>query len=72
MYKICDLGISKQNQVATTMFVGTPYYIAPEILSRRGGTYSYQVDIWALGLVLYEVFTGTTFFNGIVFISRIG
>lgn len=33
--------------------VGTPYYIAPEIWRKE--KYNYKVDIWALGVVLYEL-----------------
>ena len=36
--------------------VGTPDYLAPELLARRG--YSYEVDFWALGVVLYQFLVG--------------
>jgi serine/threonine protein kinase len=42
--------------------VGTMPYMAPEIL--RGETGSYQSDIWALGVVLYEAVTGQWPFGG--------
>lgn len=38
---------------------GTPNYIAPEILgTRRGCGYSYPVDIWAIGCILYTLLFG--------------
>lgn len=53
--KITDFGISKLkdiNKLANTR-VGTPYYMAPEII--LGKFYSYQVDYWGLGCILYEL-----------------
>ena len=36
---------------------GTPNYIAPEILDSQRG-HSFEVDIWAMGVVLYTVLIG--------------
>lgn len=41
--------------------VGTPYYIAPDILN---GDYTEVVDMWALGVVLYMMVSGLPPFNG--------
>ena len=35
--------------------VGTPYYLAPEIIKNQ--PYSFSCDIWSLGVVLYELCT---------------
>ena len=35
---------------------GTPNYIAPEMLDKKG--HSYEVDIWALGCILYTLLVG--------------
>ena len=57
-----DFGLSKQGiakgHVGTKSFCGTAEYLAPEIILRKGhGT---GVDWWALGMVLFEMLTGTT------------
>src|SRR5690606_2338374 len=41
--------------------VGTPDYIAPEIITQSG--HSFAVDWWALGVVLYEFLLGVPPFN---------
>lgn len=64
--KAIDFGIAKlmqnpnkqksENTNKTFTFVGTPHYMAPEIIMGKG--YSYLVDIWSLGIVLYEFLSG--------------
>ena len=38
---------------------GTPNYIAPEILEEK--PYSYSVDIWSLGVIIYTMIIGKVF-----------
>ena len=54
--KIGDFGISKvidQTVQASKTFVGTPYYLSPEMV--EGKPYSTKADIWALGVILYNL-----------------
>ena len=53
--KIGDLGIAKilQNTVHARTFIGTPYYISPELC--KDLPYDNKSDVWALGCVLYEM-----------------
>lgn len=45
--------------------MGTPLYLAPEIINESG--YSYKADVWSLGVIMFEImnlevpFFGTTF-----------
>ena len=42
--------------------MGTPLYVAPEMLDKtQSGAFS---DFWALGVILYEMASGTTPFRG--------
>merc|ERR1712131_17201 len=57
--KITDFGLatelSHRNERMKT-FCGTPNYLPPEMIARRG--YSAQVDIWSLGVLLYHLLVG--------------
>ena len=35
---------------------GTPNYIAPEVLTKKG--HSYEVDIWSIGCIMYTLLVG--------------
>ena len=54
--KFIDFGTVKEIRDRTTTFVGTYSYMAPEIF--RGTGYSFQVDMWSLGIMIYEFFCG--------------
>ena len=56
--KLSDLGLGRQIEGVTGNFTtcGTAYYVCPEIAAGEK-KYSYNVDIWSLGIVLYELIT---------------
>ena len=41
--------------------VGTPYFMAPEVFS---GKYDAKIDIWSLGVLLYQLVSGILPFQG--------
>jgi len=60
--KISDFGLSKPGGLGKTQSVlGTPLYMAPEI--ERGGGYDGKVDLWAAGLIIYEMLNGKKLFH---------
>lgn len=51
-----DFGVAKElsrGPAQAETIVGTPYYLSPETV--RGEPYTTKVDLWALGVVLYEL-----------------
>lgn len=61
---LADFGISKilDPRETTKSFIGTPEYIAPEVILQKG--YNKAVDIWCFGILLYEMVFGLPpFFN---------
>jgi hypothetical protein len=63
--KVGDYGLSKfissSQRTAQTQSVGTVHYMAPEIST---GNYNKQIDIYAAGIILYEMLTGRVPFDG--------
>ncbi|MDE3170765.1 MAG: protein kinase [Acidobacteriota bacterium] len=62
--KIMDFGIARSMDAMTRLtgsMVGTPAYMAPEQVA--GKQVDFRTDIYALGLILYEIFTGQPAFQ---------
>jgi serine/threonine protein kinase len=55
---LIDMGLAKFVVGKTYSMVGTPSYIAPEVLLGRG--HNKTVDYWAFGVILFEMLAGTT------------
>ena len=56
--KLADFGFAKQAQIGSFLrtLVGTPSYMAPQILNEE--KYTYKCDIWSLGVMTYEMLVG--------------
>ena len=61
--KLCDFGWAKELTLENrSTFCGTMEYMAPEIVGSEN--YDYSVDIWSLGILLYELLFGHSPFKG--------
>ena len=58
--KLIDFGNAKEleseNEYKTKTIIGTPYYMAPEVI--LGDNYSFEIDYWSIGVCLYELCCG--------------
>ncbi|KPJ01908.1 PREDICTED: cAMP-dependent protein kinase catalytic subunit alpha-like [Papilio xuthus] len=54
--RVCDFGIAKVCSKKTYSLCGTPEYLAPEVISSKA--YSFPVDWWAVGILIYEMLSG--------------
>ncbi len=69
--KLLDFGISKiigtldteERLTATGAVLGTPYYMSPEQTMGRSDI-DHRIDIYSMGVILYECITGTVPFKG--------
>ena len=59
--KLCDFGFSNYYDQERKTSCGTLEYLSPEIVERR--SHDTSVDIWSLGILLYEMFTSVTPFS---------
>ncbi|KAM9326698.1 serine/threonine-protein kinase N3 [Gastrophryne carolinensis] len=63
--KIADFGLCKEGMGygdRTSTFCGTPEFLAPEVLTET--SYTYAVDWWGLGVLIYEMLVGECPFPG--------
>ncbi|XP_046454315.1 cGMP-dependent protein kinase, isozyme 2 forms cD4/T1/T3A/T3B-like isoform X1 [Daphnia pulex] len=68
--KLVDFGFAKKLQLGcgqagrkTWTFCGTPEYVAPEVILNKG--HDISADYWSLGVLMFELLTGTPPFTGL-------
>ena len=62
--KISDLGFAQEfdkNGTGMTLVLGSPLYMAPELVNRA--PYTEKIDVWSLGIITYQLLSGRTPFE---------
>lgn len=67
--KVTDFGLAKFIQhhledTESSVLMGTPCYMAPEVLSDESVAHPERIDVYALGVVLFELLTGQRPYDG--------
>lgn len=62
--RIADLGFAQKfdPEKGLNLVLGTPLYMAPELVRRQ--RYDEKVDVWSLGIIVYQLLCGVTPFDG--------
>ena len=58
---LVDLSNSKRSENRTFTMLGNPFYIAPEVITGQG--YSFSADLWSFGVTIYELLYGVVPFG---------
>tara|TARA_B100000900_G_scaffold86880_1_gene70512 strand:- start:1365 stop:2198 length:834 start_codon:yes stop_codon:yes gene_type:complete len=62
--KICDFGFAKSAEQPLKTICGTIPYMAPELMIQSSAYYGMPVDVWALGVIIFELLHNRLPFQG--------
>ena len=58
--KVVDFGLATVKDVDENLAkggIGSKYYMAPELIQNSGAGHDFKVDIWALGVLCFQLFS---------------
>jgi cGMP-dependent protein kinase len=55
--KLIDFGAAKIIKDCTMTVIGTPHFVAPEVISGKG--YSFSCDYWSISVIMYSLYYGS-------------